>query len=419
MIRVFADDELAFDSRLEDYDLLGLKITTSLNRGGTAEITMPTGHPAYNLFTSYKTIVTIYRRLASGYDALVFRGRVLYLEEDINNSRTVVCEGALCFFQDTISRPYLYQDTPANVFRKLIEVHNGQVEPAKQFTLGSVTVTDPNDYIRLESETAEPVLETINKLLTRCGGIISFGRTADKSKTIFWTDGPDRKNSQSITFGSNLLDFSRSGSNTNLATAILPYGAKDEETGLRITIADVNEGQDFLQDDEAVALRGFIIKTVTWDDVTDPNILLHKAREWLGTNRSIVTSLRVSALDLAHIDKSYSNFRVGDLVRVTSAPHGVDEDFQKNPANMIPIEAPYYVLRLPQICTDGYTGARINDKAQVISTEGNPIPGLYAAGSCADAQVTSVNYNGCGTSLLTCGVFGRAAAQDAVSKLVK
>jgi len=99
---------------------------------------------------------------------------------------------------------------------------------------------------------------------------------------------------------------------------------------------------------------------------------------------------------------------------------GVDEDFGKNPDNLLPIEAPYYILRLPQICTDGYTGARINDKAQVISaTTGEPIPGLYAAGSCADAQVTSVNYNGCGTSLLTCGVFGRAAAQDAVSKLVK
>jgi len=98
---------------------------------------------------------------------------------------------------------------------------------------------------------------------------------------------------------------------------------------------------------------------------------------------------------------------------------GVDEDFHKNPENLIPVEAPYYVLRLPQICTDGYTGARINDKAQVISTEGQPIPGLYAAGSCADAQVTSINYNGCGTSLLTCGVYGRAAAKDAVSKLVK
>lgn len=98
---------------------------------------------------------------------------------------------------------------------------------------------------------------------------------------------------------------------------------------------------------------------------------------------------------------------------------GLDEDYGKNPENLIPIEAPYYILRLPQICTDGYTGARINENAQVISLKGEVIPGLYAAGSCADAQVTSVNYNGCGTSLLTCGVFGRAAAKDAVSKLVK
>ena len=98
---------------------------------------------------------------------------------------------------------------------------------------------------------------------------------------------------------------------------------------------------------------------------------------------------------------------------------GKDDDFGKDPAHLIKIEAPYYLLRLPQICTDGYTGARINENAQVISTTGEPIPGLYAAGSCADAQVTSVNYNGCGTSLLTCGVFGRAAAKDAVSKLVR
>lgn len=104
----------------------------------------------------------------------------------------------------------------------------------------------------------------------------------------------------------------------------------------------------------------------------------------------------------------------------TFCANGVDEDFNKDPAHLIPIEAPYYIIRLPQICTDGYTGAKINENAQVISaTTGEPIPGLYAAGSCADAQVTSVNYNGCGTSLMTCGVFGRAAAKDAVSKLVK
>ena len=98
---------------------------------------------------------------------------------------------------------------------------------------------------------------------------------------------------------------------------------------------------------------------------------------------------------------------------------GVDEDFGKDASHLIPIEAPYYILRLPQICTDGYTGAKINENAQVISAAtGEPIPGLYAAGSCADAQVTSVNYNGCGTSLMTCGVFGRAAADHIVSTLL-
>lgn len=98
---------------------------------------------------------------------------------------------------------------------------------------------------------------------------------------------------------------------------------------------------------------------------------------------------------------------------------GEDVDFGKDAQYMRKLEGTLYIIRLPQITTDGYSGARINEHAQVISTEGTPIKGLYAAGSCADSQVTSVNYYGCGTSLLTCGVFGRAAAQHAVANLTK
>lgn len=98
---------------------------------------------------------------------------------------------------------------------------------------------------------------------------------------------------------------------------------------------------------------------------------------------------------------------------------GEDEDFHKNPDNMVKITAPYYVLRLPQICSDGYTGAKINEHAQVINQNDQPVPGLYAAGSCADGQVMGIDYYGDGMSLLICGVFGRSAAKDAVSKLKK
>ena len=83
------------------------------------------------------------------------------------------------------------------------------------------------------------------------------------------------------------------------------------------------------------------------------------------------------------------------------------------------LEGTLYIVRLPQITTDGYTGARINENAQVIGVDGNPIKGLYAAGSCADGQVTSVNYYGCGTSLLTCVTFGRLGADHAAANLVK
>ena len=152
MIQVYADSVLAYDSRLRDsgadYTLLGLTATTSLNKGGTAEITMPPGHPAYSSYISYKTIVEIYRD-----NKLLFRGRALYPNDDFLNRRVVTCEGELCFFRDAVSRPYLYQDDPATIFAAVVQDYNAQVEVPKQFRVGTVTVTDPNNYIRLESET--------------------------------------------------------------------------------------------------------------------------------------------------------------------------------------------------------------------------------------------------------------------------
>jgi len=98
---------------------------------------------------------------------------------------------------------------------------------------------------------------------------------------------------------------------------------------------------------------------------------------------------------------------------------GQDDDFGKDAKYMNKLEGPYYIIRLPQITTDGYTGARINTNAQVLGKDGQWIKGLYAAGSCANGQTVSVNYYGCGTSLLTCGVMGIQAAKDAVAHLSK
>lgn len=322
MIQIYADGTLTYDNRLEDYELQGLTVTTALNKGGAAEIVMPYGHPAYDLYTNYKTIVEIYR------DGLLkFRGRVLYTAEDFQRMRTVVCEGEFCFFQDAVSRPYLYQASPAAVFTEVIGIYNSQVETVKQFKVGEITVVDDNDYIRMETESAESLSETIGKLLERCGGYVVFTTDTDGKRVVNWYGTLGYRSSQVIEFGENLLNFSRTGSNTDIATAVLPYGAKDEESGERVTIESVNGGLDYVQDDDAVALRGRITKVVTWDDVTKPENLLRKARQYLEQNRYIITALDLTALDLSYMDKSIDDFQVGDTIHVLSKPHGVDDDF--------------------------------------------------------------------------------------------
>ena len=268
--------------------------------------------------------MTIYRG-----NVLRFRGRALYYADNFYGQRTVTCEGELCFLRDSINRPYKYESTPAKIFRALVRKHNEQVEEWKQFAIGSVSVVDPNDNIVMESESAEPILSTLNKLVERCGGYIVFTTAADGSRIINYHATLNQQSSQAIEFGENLLDFSSTGANTTtLATGIVPYGAKDETTKKRITIESVNDGKDYLLAEDAVAVRGTIMVTQTWDDVTEPANLLKKARAYLDANKVFITSLELTALDLSYLDKDIDGFAVGDMIRVTSLPHGVNEDFQ-------------------------------------------------------------------------------------------
>ena len=322
MIQVYADDVLVYDSRLEDYALLALTVTAGVDIAGTATITMPQHHPAYNAFTSYRTVVTVYRD-----GLLLFRGRALYPSDDFYNRRTITCEGERAFLLDGVMRPYMYQDGPAAIFADVIGLYNAQVEEHKRFVVGTVTVTDPNNYIRLESGKAEQIADVVDKLVERVGGYIVFTTNAEGKRVINWYESLGYRSSQAIEFGENLLDFSRSQS-SDLATVIIPYGAKNEETEERLTIASVNDDLDFIQDDEAVALRGVIAKPVYWDDVTDPANLLRKAQQYLAASKMLITSLELSALDLSVLDKAIDTFQVGDTIRVRSKPHNVDDDFQ-------------------------------------------------------------------------------------------
>ncbi len=324
MIQIYAGGQLVYDSaaQLEGYELLSASVHTVLNKSGTAEFTMRPNHPMYNAFRSLQTEVTIYRD-----GVLLFRGRALYPTDDFYNCRTITCEGERGFLRDAIQRPYLFADSPEVIFKQLLNTYNTQVEAYKQFVVGDITATDPNNYIRMESSNAEQCSAVLDKLVERVGGYIEFTTNAAGQRVIHWNEELGYRSFQRIEFGENLLDFSRTGANMELATVIIPYGAKDEETGERITIESVNNGLDYIEDSEAIALRGRITAAEYWDDVAEPANLLKKAQQSLATRKNIIVTLELSAVDLSVLDKDIDTFEVGDLVQVYSAPHGVDEEF--------------------------------------------------------------------------------------------
>ena len=110
-------------------------------------------------------------------------------------------------------------------------------------------------------------------------------RKADGVRYLdYLKDYPDTC-SQVIQFGSNLLDFVRNWDSAEYATAIVsgePAGRQSHRAlDAYLTVESVNGGSLYVQSDEAVASHGWIAKMVNWDDVSDPQVLLEKAREYL------------------------------------------------------------------------------------------------------------------------------------------
>lgn len=304
--QIYVDGVLAYDSFVPDYAMERALLTTAVNKGGTLEPTMYPSHPAYDRFLPYVAEVKVVK------DGNVWwRGRPLPHTDAMGGKKTVVCEGELCWLNDVVIRPYLYQDSPENIFRDLIEKYNAVVEPWKRFTVGSITVKDPNDYIRVEGESAAKILDVVQKLLDRLGGYITF-ESRDAGRTINWYQDPPYACNQSASLAKNITDYIAEPNLEGFATRCIPYGARQED-GTRLKI-DV-DGKDYVQDDAAVAERGIIEECVIFDDITLPENLKKAAENWLYSATQTPRAIQLSAVDLSKIDSSLDAFQVGQTIQ--------------------------------------------------------------------------------------------------------
>lgn len=333
MYQIYADESLVYDSTLEDYPITKGNIEQEVNKSGSFVFAMPPGNPFASQITKMKTIIRVIKN-----SERIFRGRVLTFSDSFNKTRIFTCEGELSFLLDSVVRPYSFSGSPSDLFRQLIENHNSQVDEAKQFIIGQITVEDKNDYVVRSNGTATKTLDEIKKKLVETLGGYLYITYDDAGKSVLnWLADFPYLSRQKIEFGENMLDFVKTDSADEVSTAMIPYGAKLGETGsstmedsaaesdTRLTIESVNEGKDYVFSTLGVAAFGWIYTTETWDDITLPENLKTAAQKRIDELAKSKVKIELKAVDLSAMDQNIDHFRLGDYIQIVSAPHNIDE----------------------------------------------------------------------------------------------
>ena len=318
---VYCDNELLFDPRIDELAIFNKKIALEVNKTGSFDFKIYPSHPMYDRIKRLKSSIEVYQ------DAfMVFRGRVLDDKLDFNNAKDVICEGDLAFLNDGVIRPYTYSGSVSGFLSYILVEYNAQVETAKRFVLGNVTVTDPNDYITRSSITAASAWDVVNdKLVKLLGGYIRIRRSGGINYLDYLEDS-NMQSLQEIKLGENLLDLNKEIKGQDIVTALIPYGAKlGNDTDERLTIAAVNGGIDYVYDQAAVDVYGWIFTTKTWDDVTVSSNLLTKASAELAGLINLNVTLDISAIDLSMTDDQIDELRFFEYVKINSPAHQLNE----------------------------------------------------------------------------------------------
>ena len=349
MYKVYVDDNLLMDTQLLDkLKITDAKLELELNKTGSFNFTIHPSHPLYNSLQKLASIVTVYQD-----GDLIYRGRILNDESGFYNQKQVACEGELAFLLDSIMRPYGSQEdpwegTPAEYLTMLIENHNSQVEVVKQFTVGNVTVTDGdtsntgNQIIRYDTE-YKTTWDLINeKLIERLGGYLWVRHEGGVNYLDYLVDFDALNYTQKIEIGKNLLNVSKASKGEDIATAIIPVGGEDTETGVKLTLSGLPDGEvgrvdfdgeeaiiyksgDYVYCDKAVQRYGWIFKQVSWNDVmTDASYLQSVAIAHLTNTVQIVSSIELTSADLAGIE-NVNPFRLSRRVKVKTPIHGLND----------------------------------------------------------------------------------------------
>lgn len=309
-----------------------------VNQGVSSfEFTINPENDGWNKIKPLKTLVKV-KDVKK--DKVVFNGRVLKPTQKMTSngifSITYICEDRMAYLNDSNQRHGEYRDITISQFLQVIlNNHNSQVEPHKQFKLGNVTVTNTTDNV-YRYLGYEKTLATIkDKLIDRLGGYL---RIRDKFDGMYldYLESVGEVKETPIRLRSNMKDMQKEIDPNDVITRLIPLGSRiesEDETSTdasqaRLTISSVNSGVDYIDDLALISEFGIIEDTLTFDDVNLPNILKTKGKQFLQSQKTARVTTDITPINVDLIDSSFNAFEIDNWHRVINEVMAIDERVQ-------------------------------------------------------------------------------------------
>lgn len=233
-------NEYLHDPRVNDHYLLDLTLEAEENSCGYCDFTIYPNHPMYDKLKEHDADnpVEVYDD-----DVLLFAGFIYELGKEFYLDGHVKCKGELDYLRESIVRPYSTlprgfgnkaPETINGYFEWLIEQHNAQVKPNKQFVIGinQGASLDSNNYIFRENDKYPTTIDEISEKLLNNENVGGYLVTRHENGIRYidylaeWTNS----NTQVLDFGVNLTDYTQTDDSDDIATFIVPLGSRMSET---------------------------------------------------------------------------------------------------------------------------------------------------------------------------------------------
>ena len=316
-------------------------IIEELNAVDTFEFSVGLDNVIYNRIEPITGLVQVINAF-DGSEA--FFGRVLKPKGAMSNkglfSQQYIAEDSMSYFNDS-TQPYMKiaNNGLLDFFTRIINNHNSQVEPHKQFKIGTVSMTTDTDlpYRYIGYQTTFETLR--DRIINQIGGYLRIRRTAT-GLYIDWLETIGRASDSPIELGVNIKTATRETNFENVITRLVPLGAdlgiddpdaeNDRGNSIkeRLTISTVNGGNLYLEDKQLLTQFGIIQKPMDWAEIDDATILKDRGQQFLDSQRAILTTWEISAIERSLIDSRFEKYEVGNTHPIINAPMSGVENLQ-------------------------------------------------------------------------------------------